>query len=102
MYDKYNNKIFQYKNDDIFIIFYSSSCKFCLDAIKLLNSNGLTYKGYNIDNIDGGINELLFFLNKQKDLTQYEKNHKTIPIIFYKGLFIGGFVDLKNYINANY
>ena len=99
MYDKYNSKILDYKDKNIFIIFYSSSCKFCVDAINLLKTNNLSFKGYNIDNIKGNKNRLLHYLKQQKTITSFNENHKTIPIIFYKGKFIGGCSDLKLYLD---
>ena len=41
----------------------------------------------------------LFFLKKESNSTQFNKNHKTRPIIFYKGKFIGGYNDLLQKLN---
>lgn len=99
MHDKYNKKILNYKDKNIFIIFYSPECKFCVNAINLLKNNNLSFKGYNINNIKGNMKTLLHFFNLEKEITQFDKNHKTKPIIFYKGKFIGGFSDLVLYLN---
>lgn len=98
MYDKYNKKILDYKDKNIFVIFYSPQCKFCIDAINLLKQNKLSFKCYNIDNMKGTMDILLHFLNQQKDITHFNEQHKTKPIIFYKGKFIGGFTDLIAYL----
>lgn len=98
MCDKYNNKILLNKKNNLFIIFYSPWCKYSTDAIQLLHNNNKSYKGYNIDKIKGGIGELLFCLSDKSNITYYNKNHKTRPIIFYKGKFIGGYDNLKNYL----
>ena len=101
MCDKYNKKILDYKNENIFIIFYSPSCKYCTNAIDLLKYKNLSFKGYNIDNLKGGLNKLLYHLKQQKELTKFNENHKTKPIIFYKGIFIGGFSDLEDFLNKH-
>ena len=101
MHDKYNKKILDYKNENIFIIFYSPLCKYCINAINLLQNKNLSFKGYNIDNFKGGINKLLYHLTQQKELTNFNENHKTKPIIFYKGQFIGGFSDLEVFLDKN-
>lgn len=100
MYDKYNKKIMDYKDENVFIIFYSPWCKFCDGAIELLKKENMSFKGYNIDNMKGGMDKLLHYLKKQKSLTNFNEEHKTRPIIFYKGKFIGGLDDLKSYLNT--
>ena len=99
MYDKYNKKILDYKDKNYFIVFYSPSCKFSVNAITLLETKNISFKGYNIDNIKGNRKRLLHFLKQQKDITSFDEQHKTIPIIFYKGKFIGGFSELESYLN---
>jgi|LakMenEpi03Aug12_release.lakeMendotaPanAssembly.Ray.scaffolds.fasta_scaffold204820_4 glutaredoxin len=98
MYNKYTNKILQYKNKNIYIIFYSPWCKYSIDAINLLKSKGLSFKGYNIDKIKGEIERLLFYLKQEKDIIKFNENHKTRPIIFHNGKFVGGFTDLELYL----
>ena len=101
MYDKYNKKIMDYKKENIFIIFYSPWCKFCTSAIELLKNENKSFKGYNIDNMKGGMDKLLHYLKQQKSLTNFKEEHATRPIIFYKGKFIGGLTDLKSYLNIS-
>ena len=66
----------------------------------MLKDNNLPYKGYQIEKITGGINKLLDKLTITKDLTGYDTNHMTMPIIFHKGRFIGGSSELKSYITS--
>ena len=51
-----------------------------------------SFKGYKIDKIK--MNKLLDYLRETKEKTNFNVNHKTRPIIFKKGLFIGGYDDL--------
>lgn len=92
--DKYNKKILQYKKKDIYIIFYSPWCQYCQKTFDLLNDKKISYKAYNIDKIDGGIQALLNYLNKENLTTSFNKSHTTRPIIFYHGKFVGGYSDL--------
>lgn len=100
-YDKYNKKILDYKDTNIFIIFYSPHCRFCINAMKLLKDNNLSFKSYNINHIKNGLQRLLHYLNTHKIITQFNEKHKTIPIIFYNGKFIGGFSDLALYLDKS-
>lgn len=101
MCDKFNKKILDNKEFDRYIIFYSPWCPFCSSAIDLLKENKKNFKGYNIDNIKGGLDKILFCLKKNSDTTKFKEDHKTRPIIFYKGVFIGGFTDLKKHLEVN-
>jgi len=94
--DKINKKIIQYKNDDIYIIFYTPSCSYCQRTLALLDKYNLKYKGYNIDNIRGNIRRVIDSLIKYKSITNFQETHKTKPIIFYKGEFVGGFTELQS------
>lgn len=96
--DKYNKKIIDNKDNDIFIIFYSDWCGICKATLDFFKENKLSYKGYNIDKIDGNLNKLIQCLTKKKDITDFNPTHKTRPVIFKKGKFIGGLSDLKKYV----
>ena len=98
--DNINKKIQKYKDNNIFIIFYSEWCPFCKNTFKLLNKYKKSFKGYDIDKL-GGKDVLINKLKLEKDITGYDTNHTTRPIIFYKGKFIGGFSDLKSFIEEN-
>jgi glutaredoxin len=102
MLDKYNKKIQTYNNQDIYIIFYSPWCQYSKSAIQLLEDENKSFKGYDIDNFNGGLDTLLYYLNLNKELTNFNPSHKTRPIIFYKGKFIGGFSELSTLFNNNY
>ena len=93
--DKYNKKILHYKDKNLFLIFYSMSCGFSVNAINLLKEKNVSFKGYDIDKIKGGIDKILYYFNQHKNITGFSESHKTKPIIFYKGKFVGGYSDLK-------
>lgn len=91
--DKYTKKIMS--NKDIYTVFYSDWCGYSKSALELLKKNKLLYKGYKIDKIEGQMEELLKKLKDTKHLTKFDESHKTRPIVFYNGEFIGGFQELK-------
>jgi glutaredoxin len=88
-------------NKDIYTVFYSDWCGYSKSALELLKKNKLPYKGYKIDKIDGQLDGLLDKLKNTKNLTKFEEFHKTRPVIFYNGEFIGGFQELKQKITSN-
>jgi glutaredoxin len=95
-YNKYIDKIINNKN--IFTIFYSPHCYYSIKAIELLKKKKVIYKKYNLDNI-GGLSYVINKIIKNKDLIYFDINHKTKPIIFYNGKFIGGYSNLFLYFN---
>jgi len=94
-----NNKITKKieKNSNIITIFYSKWCTYSIKALKLLEKKKIPYKGYIIDKY--GINNILKFLEEDKEKIKFNIEHKTRPIIFYKSSFIGGYSDLVDKIN---
>lgn len=87
------------KNEVEYIIFYGSYCPYSIEAIKILQDHNLRFKGYDLDNIEGGKDFVLKVLrklnckNKDKLLA-----HNTKPIIFNKNIFVGGCSELKQYL----
>jgi glutaredoxin len=83
------------KNTDVdFILFYSEWCKYSMNAIKKLKTEGKKFKAYKIEKI--GMNKLLNNLVKIKDKIFFNEKHKTRPIIFKNSKFIGGFDSLDS------
>lgn len=87
----------QYKNNQYFIVFYSKSCSYCIKTFDLLRNKKKSYKGYNVDQI--GLNHFTDEFIKNSKQLNYDVSHKTKPIIFYKGQFIGGYDQLVNYLS---
>ena len=96
MTDKYTTKIIE--NKDKFTIFYSDWCGYSSSAIELLKKNDKPFKGYKIDKINGGIRVLTKCLSDSKEITSFNENHKTRPVIFYDGKYIGGYTELTKYL----
>ena len=89
------------KNNDKYIIFYSDRCPYSNDAIDLLKQKNIVFKGYNINNIEkinGSIKKIISYFIGNKSI-DFNDNHKTIPIIFKYGKFLGGYTELCKDLN---
>jgi glutaredoxin len=95
MTDKYNRKIIDNRDNDIFIIFYSPTCPYCIKALDLLKATKKKYKCYNVK---GEIEIVHKNLARMASTTGFDVYHRTIPIIFYKGKFIGGYDILTKFL----
>jgi glutaredoxin len=97
--DKYHKKI---QNKDVeFIVFYKNldMCPFSNEAINLLKKKQKSFKAYCVDDSAKGVDkrdELLRYLIQHKNMTGFDVNHKTLPIIFKNGKFIGGYTELAS------
>ena len=89
-----------YADPDTYVIFYVSTCPYCQGALNLLRNKRVKYKGYNINDIKGGMTELLSVLNRS-DRISFNPNHQTKPIIFLNKKLIGGYDDLQNYLGTS-
>ena len=78
---------------DTYVIFYKKTCPYCIRALKKLKETNSNYKGYDINKI-GGTDILLDILKKYHSELNFDPMHRTIPIIFYNGKFIGGSDEL--------
>jgi glutaredoxin len=94
--DQIINKIIE-ADPDYYIIFYVPYCPYCKKALALLQEHN--FKGYNIDNIPGGMETVLNALNSKAETIAFNPNHKTKPIIFYNHKFIGGYSELAAKLN---
>jgi glutaredoxin len=84
---------------DCYVFFYSEWCKYSMQALSLLKSSNACYKGYIIEDIPTNNGDkmayLLSVLNNSSSKTNFDPNHKTRPIVFYNGTFVGGFTQLQ-------
>ena len=87
-------------NPDTYVIFFKKTCPYCVNALNKLRQSHVKYKGYDINAIDGDVQRLLELFIKHKDQIKFDPNHKTIPIIFYNGVFIGGQDKLFQHIDS--
>jgi len=84
-------------NKDYFVIFGLSYCQYCKNAKIFLKENNQKYKYYEIDQFyNTFLNTLKQTQHKYPNIN-FDIKHKTFPIIFYKGKFIGGYTDLLKY-----
>lgn len=78
-----------------FIIYSKSGCINCLDVKKFLKQKNFLFEEINCDDY--------LLENREQFLTFIEnitnKKHKTFPIVFYDGKFIGGFDNTKEFVN---
>jgi glutaredoxin len=73
-----------------FLIYTVPNCLYCDLAKKLLKSNNINYTEIDVIN-----NNNLFLELKKKTFTH------TLPQIFINDIFLGGYIDLKNYLSNN-
>ncbi len=94
IYSKINNE-----ND--YVVFGLTQCNFCNKTKYFLKNYNISYKYYPIDNF-----KQLFFKNFVNLANDYpnlniDPRHTTVPVIFYKKKFIGGYTDLVKKLNYN-
>lgn len=77
-----------------YVLLYSPSCGFSQKALELLRSHNLSYKGYDIDQM-GGLERVLSTLKTGQGATGFDPAHRTRPIIFINGHFLGGADQLE-------
>lgn len=72
-------------NQDVFIVYGSNTCPYCIKAVDLLDETESLYMFYDLNAFD--------------DTSVLEEivptNHTTIPIVFKGQRFIGGYTELK-------
>ncbi len=102
MYDRYiMNPIIKKIIDaptSLYIVFYTKDCSYCNRAIRLLRRKHLRFKKYNIDGIRGGRTRLFTTLNTYARMIKFDSTHKTVPLIFIDGRFLGGYTELYHSI----
>ena len=88
LYKKINN------NDKEIIIFGLSYCVYCNKSIELIKKNRNSYKYYLIDKHFNLFFKIFLEVTKLYPNLLINIEHKTVPIIFYKKKFIGGYDEL--------
>lgn len=94
--DKFTKKIL--KNEGIWTVFYSDWCGYSKRALEYMKRNEIPFKGYKIDKINGGMDRLLKCLGDTCDITGFDTSHRTRPIIFNNGKFVGGYTEMVAFI----
>lgn len=85
------------KYSDRIVIFYDKGCGYSEDAIALLNQKKVMYRAYEIKPIADELSTLIAYFNQPKIAaeTGFDTKHRTKPIVFNHGRFIGGFTELR-------
>lgn len=83
------------KFNDRYVVFYDLGCPFSEQAVELLQKKGVPYKAYRISEFTT-LPLLVAYFTESSQETGFLSSHKTKPIVFYKGKFVGGARELKN------
>ena len=84
------------------VIYGRNDCPYCKGILSFLKKKPLLYKKVVYVNISNEPIQFLQFDNLLKHLqsdTTFKKDHETVPIVFNKGIFIGGCDDSKIYFS---
>lgn len=93
-------KVFSEDENVEYRILYSTSCPFSINAINMLKSQNVRFKGYDIDNMRHNLKDILVSLrNVDFENKTSLDSHNTKPIIFHKQTFLGGFDELKEHFS---
>ena len=89
------------KHSDKIVIFYSSWCPYSRSAIDSAKKSNIPTKIYDIDSIPGNFDAIYKIFVERKEEVGFNPEHKTRPIIFMKGKFIGGYNELSKILKKN-
>ena len=99
-----NNMPHKYFDNKI-VIYGRSTCPYCLGILEYLKKTPTLYK--KVIFVEINTEPMKYFdklnlLNILKKDKSFNKNHSTVPMVFNKGLFIGGSDDSKAFFsNSN-
>lgn len=91
--DKLYKKITNDKKE--VIVFGLSYCEYCKKTLELLKKKKISYKYYTIDKYFNIFFNVLNEVLKLYPNLGIDPNHKTVPVIFLKKKFIGGFTEFR-------
>ena len=91
LYEKINN------NKDI-IVFGLLNCMYCKKTIEILKKNNINFRYYPIDKYFKLFFKILQKLNELYPNLNINTSHKTVPVIFYKKKFVGGYNEISKII----
>lgn len=86
---------------DTYVIFFVYGCGYCNRALDLIRKKKVAYKGYDINELEGKFPKLLKVLNDNAQTIGFKATHRTKPIIFKNGKFIGGMTELEAHFMEN-
>jgi len=80
------------------VILYSSWCGYSKSALNLLNESQIPYISVKIEDIDSSLDEIVSGLAKS-GIKRFDGSHRTRPMIFVDGKFVGGYTELKKLLD---
>ena len=99
-----SNMPHQYFNKKI-VIYGRYTCPYCVGILEYLKKDSSLYKKVVFVNIEAEPSEYFSYTNLLKILKAnektFKKSHSTVPIVFDKGVFVGGADDSKKYFGGS-
>lgn len=86
------------KYNDRYVVFYDKGCPYSERAIELLKD--VPHRAYEITSFADKLSTLIDYFKYTATKTGFDISHKTKPIVFYQGKFIGGFTELQKHLLA--
>jgi glutaredoxin len=86
---------FEEPQENIFTIYSKSGCINCTSVKKLIKEKNFLFREINCDDYLIEDKEIFLSFIEKKIFKPY----KTFPMVFYKGIFIGGYADTIEYID---
>lgn len=85
-----------------FTIYQSPSCSYCRKAlmqIKTLSAeHNIPYRNIDLNYVSGDLPSVLEYFKNHSKQYKFRQDHKTRPIIFLNGRFVGGAFELSKLI----
>jgi len=101
---KKSNMPHQYFNNKI-VIYGRYSCPYCLSILEFFKKKSDLNKKVIFIDIEASPSEYFSYTNLLKILNSnektFKKSHTTVPIVFDKGVFVGGADDSKKYFGCD-
>ena len=83
------------KHGDKYVLFYSDWCTWSNKALDLLKRSGVPYRAYLIEKIvKDDLPRLQRHFSEDSGRNSFVASHKTRPIVFKNGSFLGGYDQL--------
>jgi len=83
-------KINEYKDKDLYVVFYSSMCGYSNALINFLKEHKISFKAYDFAGKQPDFLDIIKEFNDNAKELKFDTNHKTKPVVFFKGKFVGG------------
>ena len=85
-------------HNEIYTVYGKSGCVYCTKAKEILKYNKIDFQEVNCD--EYLLDNKLAFLETMRKWTV--KEHRTFPMVFYGGEFLGGYVEMKQHYDTHF